>query len=149
MIRPMVAAALLGLLSLPALADECSAVVESNDQMQFDTDTLEISQSCDTFTLELEHVGSMGVETMGHNWVLTREADMADVAEASMAAGPENDYIVPDDERIIAYTEMIGGGESTSVTFDVDELDGDDSYVFFCSFPGHSGIMRGAVTLVD
>ncbi|MFW6345007.1 MAG: azurin [Halomonas sp.] len=149
MIRQMGVALFLGLLSLPALADDCSITVEANDQMQFDTDAIEISQSCDEFTVDLEHTGSMPVENMGHNWVLTHKDDMSDVAGDGANAGLEDDHVKPDDDRVIAHTELIGGGESTSVTFDVDKLEEGEEYAFFCSFPGHSGPMQGTVSLVD
>ena len=45
--------------------------------------------------------------------------------------------------------EMIGGGESTSVTFDVSKLAAGEDYSFFCSFPGHYSLMKGSLTLVD
>ncbi|MGM0702296.1 MAG: azurin [Pseudomonadota bacterium] len=149
MIRHMAVAAFLGLLSLPALADDCSVTVEANDQMQFDTDAIEISQSCDEFTVNLEHTGSMPVESMGHNWVLTHKDDMSGVAGDGAGAGLDNDHVEPGDDRVIAHTELIGGGESTSVTFAVDQLEEGEDYTFFCSFPGHSGPMQGSVSLVD
>ena len=74
---------------------------------------------------------------MGHNWVLTKKADFQSVAQAGASAGMENDYVPPDDDRVIAATEIIGGGESTSVTFSIADLNPDEPYQFFCSFPGH------------
>jgi len=53
----------------------------------------------------------------------------------------------PDDERVIGATDIIGGGEQTSTTFSVEGLSKDEEYMFFCSFPGHIGIMKGTVTL--
>ena len=44
---------------------------------------------------------------------------------------------------VLAHTKMIGGGESTSVTFKTDGLAGKD-LTFFCSFPGHFAMMKGA-----
>ena len=46
-----------------------------------------------------------------------------------------------------AHTKIIGGGESDSVTFPVAKLAAADSYTFFCSFPGHSSIMKGTLKL--
>ncbi len=48
---------------------------------------------------------------------------------------------------MIAATKVIGGGESASVSFDVAKLQAGDAYTFFCSFPGHSSIMKGELTL--
>ena len=80
---------------------------------------------------------------MGHNWVLTKTADYTAVANAGMAAGLDKDYLPVDDKRIIAHTKVIGGGESTSVKFPVSKLTKGGDYTFFCSFPGHYGLMRG------
>lgn len=149
MLRKIAVVSFLSLASLPVLAAECEVDVSSTDQMTFDTDAIEISQSCDTFTVNLVHEGSMPVTSMGHNWVLTKESDISDVAQEGIAAGADNGYLPADDERIIAHTDLIGGGESSSVTFDVAKLEEGEDYAFFCSFPGHSMMMRGSVTLVD
>jgi azurin len=50
---------------------------------------------------------------------------------------------VPDDDRIVAATDVIGGGESTSVTFSLDELEDGVDYAYVCTFPGHWSVMRG------
>jgi azurin len=42
---------------------------------------------------------------------------------------------------------MIGGGESTSITFDVSELEKGGDYTYFCSFPGHWGTMNGKLVV--
>jgi azurin len=47
------------------------------------------------------------------------------------------------DPRIIAATELIGGGEQTTVTFDLSGLEPGGDYTFFCTFPGHFVLMNG------
>ena len=47
------------------------------------------------------------------------------------------------DARVLATTKLIGGGESSSVTFKTDGLAGKD-LTFFCSFPGHFAMMKGS-----
>lgn len=51
------------------------------------------------------------------------------------------------DARVLAHTKVIGGGETASVTFKPSLLKPGKAHVFFCSFPGHSTIMHGTVTL--
>jgi azurin len=41
----------------------------------------------------------------------------------------------------------VGGGESTSVTFDTAKLLPGERYGFVCTFAGHSPVMRGVMTL--
>lgn len=149
MIRKFVVASVLALVSAPLLAAECSVEVHSTDQMTFDTKEIKISKSCKTFTIELKHVGNLPKKVMGHNLVVAKTADVQGISTDGIAAGVDKDYLKADDARVIAHTKLIGGGESDSVTFDVSKLDAGEAYQFFCSFPGHAAMMKGAVTLVD
>ncbi|SUD58615.1 azurin [Ectopseudomonas oleovorans] len=149
MLRNVALLALLGLASTPLLAAECAVDVESTDQMTFNTQAISVSKSCKTFTVNLKHTGSLPKTAMGHNWVLSKTADMPGVATDGISAGPDASYLKAGDERVIAYTDLIGGGESTSVTFDVSKLAAGEDYSFFCSFPGHYSLMKGSLTLVD
>lgn len=147
MIRKLFAVSLLTLASGHLLAAECSVDVDSTDQMSFNTKAVEIDKSCKTFTVNLTHSGSLPKNVMGHNWVLSKEADMQSIATDGLGAGIEKDYLKDGDARIIAHTKVIGAGEKDSVTFDVSKLDPSEKYGFFCSFPGHIGMMKGTVTL--
>ncbi|KAA3639244.1 MAG: azurin [Proteobacteria bacterium] len=124
-------------------AKTCELEIDSNDQMQFDKKEMTIAADCTEVKLTLTHSGTMAANVMGHNWVLTQTNDMQAVATAGMSTGLENDYVPEDLTDVIAYTKIIGGGESTSITFDVTELSKDVNYSFFCSFPGHWGVMKG------
>jgi len=130
----------------PAWAAGCEQVVKSNDAMQCDVKNITVPRSCKKFTVKLEHTGKLPKAAMGHNWVLTREPDFQAVAKASASAGAAKNYVI-DDPRVIAHTGLIGGGETTSVTFDVAKLTAGTSYTFFCSFPGHWAIMKGVLSL--
>ncbi len=149
MIRQLAVLSLLSMFSAPLWAAECSVDIDSTDQMTYSTNAVEISKSCTEFTVNLKHSGTMAKNVMGHNWVLTTEADMNPVASEGISAGLEQDYLKADDPRILAHTKLLGGGESDSVTFDVAKLKADEKYMFFCSFPGHIAVMKGTVTLVD
>ena len=149
MLRNVALMALLGLASTPLFAAECSVDVESTDQMTYNTQAIPISKSCKTFTVNLKHTGSLPKTAMGHNLVLSKTADMPGIATDGIGAGPDAAYVKAGDERVIAHTGLIGGGESTSVTFDVSKLAAGEDYSFFCSFPGHYALMKGSVKLVD
>lgn len=133
--------------SAGALAQECSTTVDSTDAMRFSTDKIVISKACKEFTINLTHSGKLADKVMGHNIVITKADDLRGVAADGMSAGLEQNYLKPEDKRVVAHTEIIGGGEKTSVKFPVSSLADGTSYVFFCSFPGHSGIMKGTVEL--
>ena len=131
----------------PALAD-CEFEIEVGDSLQFSVSEMEVEKSCETVTVNLTHTGQLPAAAMGHNWVLAKDADYQDVATAGMGSGLEGNYMPADDERLIAGTKIIGGGESTSISFSIADLDPAEAYTFFCSFPGHWSIMKGSFRIV-
>lgn len=149
-IRSLLAAGVLAAATGAAMAaPNCTVEIEGNDAMQFNTKNIDVSKACKDFTVKLKHAGKLPKTAMGHNWVLTKTADVQAVAADGIPAGVDKAYIKPGDARVIAHTKVLGPGESDSVTFSVKKLTATDSYTFFCSFPGHSGIMKGTLTLVN
>lgn len=138
-----VALALMLFAAPEAFARTCKVTIESNDQMQFDKEEIRIAGDCTRVELNLKHVGAMPAQAMGHNWALTRTADVQPVAVAGASAGIANSYLPAGDARVLAYTRVIGGGESDTITFSTAQLKKGEDYTFFCSFPGHWAIMRG------
>lgn len=110
-----------------------------NDLMQFNLNEIRVKAG-DKVRLTLTHVGELPENAMGHNFVLLKQGtDVVDFAQrAATATG--NDYIPEGTDAVIARTEMIGGGEETTVEFTVPET---GTYDFICSFPGHYVQMRG------
>ncbi|MGY8872860.1 MAG: azurin [Pseudomonadales bacterium] len=130
-------------------ANECTLNISANDAMQFDTKELSVPSSCKEITLTLTHAGQLPITAMGHNWVLTKASNMQAVANEGMGAGAELSYVKEGDKRVIAHTEVIGGGSSTSITFSTEGMSPSDAYKFFCSFPGHWVIMQGDFIIKD
>ena len=128
-------------------AADCSTEIDGNDAIQFNKATMEIPKGCKDFTVKLVHTGKLPKAQMGHNWVLTKTTDMDTVVTEGAAAGMDYNYIKPGDKRVIAHTKVVGGGESDSVTFATSALKAGDSYMYFCSFPGHSAIMKGTLAM--
>ena len=128
--------------------DSCEQVIEGNDMLQFNLKEMKVSAACANVTVILKHTGVMAAEIMGHNWVLSSDADFMPVATAAAGAGLKNNYVPVDDNRVLAATSIIGGGEKTSVTFSIESLSAGDAYTFFCSFPGHYAIMKGAFKVI-
>jgi azurin len=139
------AAAALAALALPcfAHADPCKLEITGNDQMQYDKHELWVSAGCQEVTLTLHHSGKLPKEAMGHDWVLVNAADLTAVANAGMGAGIANDYVAPGDKRVLARTKVIGGGQTTSVTFPTSILKPGGAYKYLCTFPGHYTTMNG------
>jgi azurin len=146
----LAAAALLGAFTVAPLAqaaDPCKLDITGNDQMQYDKQALAAPASCKQITVTLHHSGKLPKEAMGHNWVLVNAADLAAVAQAGMGAGLVNDYVAAADKRVLAHSKIIGGGDSTSVTFASATLKPGASYSYLCTFPGHNALMHGTFTL--
>jgi len=112
-------------------------VIDRNDARKFNLSEIKVKAG-QKVTLTLNHTGKMAKNVMGHNFLLLEKGvDVSKFATKAMAA-KANDYIPA--EGVIAHTALIGGGETTTVTF-VAPAKG--TYDFICSFPGHYGIMKG------
>ena len=121
----------------------CKLQISGTDAMQFDKKELSIAADCKVVQLTLKHSGKLPIVAMGHNWVLTKTADMMPVNNAGLTVGVAKNHVPPGDKRVIAFTPVLGGGQSTSISFPTTGLVKGGDYTFFCSFPGHIGLMRG------
>ena len=110
-----------------------------NDLMKFDKSEFKVKAG-QKVTLTLRHTGKIGKKVMGHNFVLLKQGtSVPEFSAKAAAAGEANDWIAGINQ-IIVYTKMLGGGESTAVSFVAPAA---GTYDFICSFPGHSGLMKG------
>ena len=90
--------------------------------------------------LTLRHIGQLDVKIMGHNFVLLKkDVDLVQFATKA-ATQVENNYIPEGSTDIIVHTDMIGGGQTTTIEFDAPEV---GTYEYLCSFPAHYAMMRG------
>jgi azurin len=120
--------------------------IEGSDLMKFNKTKLSMKPG-QMVRLTLKHIGKLPAQSMGHNVVILQVGNdpfdfSADVNEnnGSLANG-----YVPDalHDRVVAFTKLVGGGQSTSVEFQAPREPG--KYPFLCSFPGHVGNMNGIV----
>lgn len=123
-------------------ADENTAVlvIEGADDMTFNLKELKVKAG-QTVKLTLKHVGTMGADAMGHNWILLKSGtDLQQFAMDAIQAA-DNDYIAEAHMGdVIAHTKVIGGGEEVTIEFEAPEA---GTYDFLCSFPGHFANMQG------
>lgn len=105
------------------------------DELRFDRDRL---QETAIFSVRLTFINASTVNQ--HNWVLVKPGTKDEVAAAGLEAGPDNSYIPPGDDRVIAHTGLLGPGESEEIKFK-GAIAG--IYEFVCTFPGHSATMFG------
>ena len=123
-------------------ADEnvANIVITGNDMMQFNLKEIKVKAG-QKVKLTLRHIGKLDKKNMGHNVVILKKGvDMVEFAINKAASNAANDYIPEDTKDIIAYTKLIGGGETTTIEFDAPPA---GEYTFLCSFPGHYGMMNG------
>lgn len=115
-------------------------VLMAGDDMKFNAKEVQVKANM-PIELTLKHTGKMPLKAMGHNVVILKpEAVVPDFANEANAA-KDSDYIpATQKDLIVAHTKMLGGGESDVITFTFDKP---GTYPFLCSFPGHSGIMKG------
>ena len=128
------------IITLPAFStgiqdDVRTIEVTGMDNLKYDITLIEASPG-ETIRLVFKVDSNVPPQAMSHNIaILPQDMDKDGFVMASMGAG-DNEYIAPDyEEQLIAYTEMIGGGETSTIEFTVPETAGD--YDFICTFPGH------------
>jgi len=114
--------------------------ITGNDLMKFDKTEFTV-KSGQEVTLTLRHIGKGNIQIMGHNFVLLKEGvAIPKFAAKAASAGKKDDWIPEGGKDVIAHTKMLGGGQTASVTFTAPAA---GTYDFVCSFPGHSGLMKG------
>ena len=116
-----------------------------DDNMQYNVGSFAVRPG-EVVELVLAHVGEQSVEAMGHNVVVLKDPDASAMSFAiacqSEGGKIENDYLPKAlRDRVLAHTDMLGGGEEDRVTFTAPEKPG--KYPFVCTFPGHAPTMNG------
>jgi len=126
--------------SLQLIADPGSdtvreITVKGTDNMKFDATLIE-AEPGETVRITLVVESNLPKASMAHNIaILDQNVDTEEFVMASMTE-KDNEYIALSfEENVIAATEMIGGGETSTIEFTVPETPGDYDYV--CTFPGH------------
>lgn len=97
--------------------------------------------------ITLTTISNLPPTAMSHNFALLEGGTDADAfARASLVAS-DNNYIAPSfEDQVIVATDMLGNGESDTITFNAPDEPGE--YTFLCSFPGHyAGGMIGTLVV--
>lgn len=125
-----------------AAEDAVTLELTGNDQMQFDKKELTVTTGQEV-TIDFKHIGKMPKQAMGHNVVILKEGTELPAFAAAAVQAAAHDYIPQAEdqqEKIIAHSKMIGGGEEDKFTFTAPEP---GTYPFLCTFPGHFALMNG------
>lgn len=128
--------------------DVAEIAIEGDDMIRFNIDRFEVNAG-QMVRLTLEHVGVLPAAAMGHSVVILQQGEdyMEFGADVGEHGGGMHDDYVPEElrHRVIAFTAMIGGGETATVEFQAPEEPGE--YPFLCPFPGHFAQMNGVMVV--
>ena len=113
--------------------------ISSDDAMKYDVKRIEVKAS-QNIKLTLHHKGKFDKTIMGHNWVLLKKGTVVRNFANISAIAVKNQYIA-NEEQVIAHTQLIGAGESTTIRFKAPSTVG--VYDYICTFPGHYALMHG------
>lgn len=119
----------------PVEEDVRTIEMVGTDNMRFDVTEFKASPG-ETIRIILKVESRLPASAMAHNVaIVTPDIDMRTFIQESQRA-TDNEYISPNfEDQVIAATDMVGGGETTEVTFTAPEEPG--TYPFVCTWPGH------------
>ena len=118
---------------------EVSITINAGDDMKYDLAEIKVKAG-QTVKLTLNHTGKLAKEAMGHNWTLLAQGTIvSDFAMKAMQAR-DTDYIPAGATEVLVHTKILGGGQSDTIEFAAPPK---GVYEFICTFPGHSGMMKG------
>ena len=109
--------------------------IEGHDNLRFTVETIKASPG-EKLKITLTCVTNMKKDLMAHNWVLLKQGTDALNFVTKGLQYEDNDFIDPSlKDKIIAHTDMLGGGETDSIILTVPEKKG--SYEYICTFRAH------------
>jgi azurin len=121
--------------------------ISGNDQMQFSVKEFEVKAG-EQVELEFKNEGTLPKIAMGHNLVILKEGISAIAfGGKAMQAGANATNALPDAVKgdVLAYTKLLGPGESETIKFKAPKKPG--FLQFVCTFPGHYAMMRGVMVV--
>lgn len=111
------------------------------NQMKFEQTEFTVKPGTEV-TLTFENTATS--PAMEHNVVLlTDNSDDTINRVGNAAVSAASNAYIPEDDAILAYTELAEPGETVTVTFTAPTETGE--YAFICTFPGHYAMMHGTM----
>jgi azurin len=78
---------------------------------------------------------------LSHNFVITKPGTKDQVANDSMQAGEDKNWVA-EGPNVIAHTKLVKPGSTESITF---TLPAAGEYNYLCTYPGHGSTMSGVL----
>ncbi|TDQ11523.1 plastocyanin/azurin family copper-binding protein [Pedobacter metabolipauper] len=128
----------------PDLTTPTELILAGSDKMQYNVTEL-TAVAGKPIKLTFKNIGTMPKTAMGHNVVILKPGTDAAAFAMKALEAKDTDYIPASEAgSIIAHTKLLGGGEEDVIEFTIAEK---GNYEFICSFPGHSSVMKGILTV--
>jgi len=105
-------------------------------EMKYDKTELRVPAGC-TVKIKFKNEGKDAA--MIHNFVLTEEGAIEEVAKEGIAAGPDKGY-VPTMSKVLFASKLLQPQEETEFSFPAPAK---GVYDFVCTYPGHWKMMNG------
>ena len=112
------------------------AVGNTMAEMKYDVENITVKEGS---RVKIKLVNEGIDVAMQHNILFVNFGKRKDVAAKAVQAGGDKNYI-PEDPNLIAASDMAKPGQTVTLEFDAPKK---GNYEFFCSYPGHSQMMRG------
>ncbi len=110
-------------------------IATKGDTLNYDRDTLSVNAARDV-TVKFHNSAA----SLQHNWVLVQPGSKDAIATAGIEAGEHNSWLPPGDPRVIAYIDLLDGGDTGETSFKAPP---EGVYQYVCTFPGHNFTMYG------
>jgi azurin len=120
-------------------------ITPAGNQMKFEQTKFTVPAG-EEITLTFENTATSAA--MKHNVVLLTTDEGSVVTRVGQAGtqAADTEY-VPEDDAVLAATDLADPGETVSVTFTAPSEPGSHRYI--CTFPGHYATMQGTMTVVS
>jgi azurin len=120
-------------------------ITPAGNRMKFEQTEFTVPAG-EEITLTFENTATSAA--MKHNVVLLTTDEGTVVTRVGQAGtqAADSEY-VPEDDAVLAATDLADPGETVSVTFTAPSEPG--SYRYLCTFPGHYATMQGTMTVVS
>jgi azurin len=115
------------------------------NQMKFEQTAFTVKAGTDV-TLTFNNTATSAA--MSHNVVLLADNADATITRVGQAAmGASATAYVPEDEAVLAATDLAKPGETVTLTFTAPSEPG--QYAYICTFPGHYTLMQGTMRVIQ
>ena len=112
------------------------AIGNTMAEMKYDIENITVKEGV---KIKINLINEGIDQAMLHNILFVNFGKRKDVAAAAVTAGNDKAF-VPDHPELIAASALAKPGETVTFEFDAPKK---GNYEYFCSYPGHSQIMRG------